>query len=137
VSFESFGDHCSELRQQIIEVMTGGDSFWKSWLLAQDNRSLDNITRTDDLPDGWQQQVEVACQRAQLNTQQTQAVRTYFRCRVTIVVGLPGTGKSTLIDVILALEKGFHNECAYVRNAGTPFARFGGGPHGLVVDNAS
>jgi hypothetical protein len=137
VSFESFGDHCGELRQQIIGMMTGDESFWRSWLLAQDNRSLYNTTRTDDLPDGWQQQVEVACQRAQLNAQQTQAVRTYFRCRVTLVVGLPGTGKSTLIDVILALEGAFRNECAYMRSTGAPFARFGGGPQGLVVGNAS
>jgi superfamily I DNA and/or RNA helicase len=64
-------------------------------------------------------------------------VRTYFRCRVTIVVGLPSTGKSTLIDVILALEGAFHNKCTYVRSTGAPFARSGGGPHGLVVDNAS
>jgi hypothetical protein len=137
VSFESFDDICGELRQQVIGVMTGGGSFWKSWLLAQDNRLLDNTSRTDDLPGGWQQQVDVECQLAQLNAQQTQAVRTYFRCRVTIVVGLPRTGKSTLIDVILALEEAFHNKCAYVRSTGTPLARSGGGPHGLVVDNAS
>jgi hypothetical protein len=140
VSFESSGEPgegCHEMRQQIIKLMTGSDSFWKSWPLAQDNLSLDNTARTDDLPLGWQQRVDLACQHARLNAQQFLAVRAYFRRKVTIVIGLPGTGKSTLIDVILALEEAFHNECAYVKSAGTLSARFGGGIHGLVVDEAS
>jgi hypothetical protein len=117
--------------------MTGSDSFWKSWLLAQDNFSLDNTARMDDLPGGWQQQVEAACQHARLNAQHIQVVRAYFLCKVTIVVGLPRTGKSTLVDVILALEKAFHNECVYVGSSGALSARLGDGPHGLVVDKAS
>lgn len=110
VFFGHFGQVCGKLRLKIIEVMTGGDSFWKSWLLAQDNRSLDNTARTDDLPAGWQQQVDAACKRAQLNDEQIQAVRSYFQHKVTIVVGPPGTGKSTLVDVILSLEEGFFNQ---------------------------
>jgi hypothetical protein len=64
-------------------------------------------------------------------------VPTYFLCKATIVVGLPRTGKSTLIDVMLALEEASHNECAYVRSTGAPSARSGGGPNGLVVDSAT
>lgn len=110
VFFGHFGQLCGKLRLKIIKVMTGGDSFWKSWLLAQDNRSLDNTARTDDLPVGWQERVDAACQRAQLNPEQVQAVKSYFDHKVTIVVGPPGTGKSTLVDVILGLEEAFANQ---------------------------
>lgn len=148
VSFESSGELCGEMRQQIIEVITGRDSFWKSWLLAQDNLSLDNTARTDDLPNGWQQQVDETCLHARLNAQQTRAVCTYFRCKATIVVGSPRTGKSTLLDVIMALETAFDNEFAYVKKsegvlsactagARALFSRFEDAPHGLIVDNAS
>jgi predicted ATPase len=110
IFFGHFGQLCGKLRLKMIEVMTGGDSFWKSWLLAQDNRSLDGTARTDDLPAGWQQQVDTACQRAQLNLEQVEAVRSYFQRKVTIVVGPPGTGKSTLVDVIVGLEEKFANQ---------------------------
>jgi predicted ATPase len=109
VFFGHFGQLCGKMRLKIIEVMTSGDSFWKSWLLAQDNRSLDNTARTDDLPAGWQKQVDAACQRAQLNPEQVEAVRSYFQRKVTIVIGPPGTGKSTLVDVIVGLEEAFAN----------------------------
>jgi hypothetical protein len=91
----------------------------------------------DDLPEGWLQQVMLACQQYRLNAQQIRAVRAYFQCKVTIVVGLPRTGKSTLIDVVLALEEAFRNECAYMKGTEALSARFGDGPHGLVVDNSS
>jgi superfamily I DNA and/or RNA helicase len=97
-------------------------------------RQSENTNSTTDNNDNY---IKSNRLNTRLNAQQIQAVHTYFRCKVTIVVGIPRTGKSTLIDVILALEEAFHNECAYVKSAGTLSARFGGGIHGLVVDEAS
>jgi hypothetical protein len=109
-----FGRSCTsadKLREKAVGIMTGGDSFWKSWLLAQDNYSLDITARTDDLPSNWQHQVDAAITCAHLNAEQAQAVRSYFKHKVTIVVAPPGTGKSTLVDVILSLEEAFN--CRY------------------------
>lgn len=111
IFFGHSGAVANKLRAKAIEIMTGGDSFWRSWLLAQDNYSLDNTARTDDLPRDWQQKVDAAIARAHLNVEQAQAVRNYFQHKVTIVVGPPGTGKSTLVDVILSLEEAFN--CPY------------------------
>lgn len=97
-------------------------------------RQSENTNSTTDNNDNY---IKSNRLNTRLNAQQIQAVRTYFRRRVTIAVGLPRTGKLTLIDVILALEKSFHNECAYVRSAGALPALSNDGPHGLVVDNAS
>lgn len=109
--FSYAGPPAGRFRQKAIEVMTGRDSFWKSWLLAQDNNSLDNIGLTDDLPFDWQQQVNSAIALARLNDEQAQVVRNYFQHKVTVVTGPPRTGKSTLVDVTLHLEETF--KCQY------------------------
>jgi hypothetical protein len=75
------------------------------------DRYLYRTARTDDLPSNWQQRVDAAITCAHLNTEQVQAVRSYFKHKVTIVVVPPGTGKSTLVDVILGLEEAF--SCRY------------------------
>ena len=87
-------------------------------------------------------------QSAKINAQQTQAVHTYFRHKVTVVTGLLGTEKLTLIDVVLALENAFRAECAYVEKSegvifactagsGAVFACFDDCLHGLAADNGS
>ncbi|TKA80244.1 hypothetical protein B0A49_01434 [Cryomyces minteri] len=107
-----FGHHgapAGEIRKQLIELMTGGTRFIQRLLLAQDNHRLEQNESTANLPSDWLKRVSTLCDKRGLNDEQREAVLHYFQHRVTIVVGPPGTGKSTLVDVILELEEEFRN----------------------------
>ena len=122
VHFGHYGTSSTHTRERIIGLMTGtlrkhdkkqpvvskAIEFFKKLLLAQDLQSLPgNKYKFDALPKDFEKQVDEVCKKKHLNQEQTSVVRQYFTHRVTLARGPPGTGKTTLIDVIAKLEERF------------------------------
>jgi hypothetical protein len=61
------------------------------------------------LPPNWMAEVNNVVARRQLNAEQKLAVVRFFQNRVSMLIGPPGTGKSTVVDTILELECRFHS----------------------------
>lgn len=111
-----FGEHgasVGKLRARLLRLMVAENidapqRWLKRLLLAQNNHGFVSANHVaPSLPTDWQAKVKAACDQRSLNVEQGEAVTHYFTHRLTIVVGPPGTGKSTLVDVILELEREF------------------------------
>ena len=64
-----------------------------------------DIERGDhDLTENWREVVEKVASKRNLNPEQLQAVKSFYANRVSLLIGPPGTGKSTVIDTILELN---------------------------------
>ena len=115
-AFGHVGPSVSTLQQRIIELMLNkiqhqDAAFYKAYLLAHDNYALADNASTAGLPENWNEVVRVVCDRAGLNTEQRECVEHFFSHKITVCVGPPGTGKSTLVDVIYELLAKFRLRC--------------------------
>ncbi|KAK5731960.1 hypothetical protein LTR17_010912 [Elasticomyces elasticus] len=110
--FGHIGTQISMLEQRILELMSGrlpgvGSAFMKEFLLARNNYAIAGNDNVAGLPSNWRTTVDAVCTQHNLNPEQRAVVVHFFSHRITICVGPPGTGKSTLVDVILILLEMF------------------------------
>jgi senataxin len=84
-------------------------SFFKELVLAQDPRALDNESE-EGLPLDWRRTVEHLCNERNADQWQREAIFHFLTHKFTLVAGPPGTGKSTLVDIIMTLLEKFDNK---------------------------
>ncbi len=73
-----------------------------------ENGHSTGIPRVTGVPVDWRATVSRVCRERDLNDEHRTAVEHYFSHGLTVVVGPPGTGKSTFVDCIVQLEQIFH-----------------------------
>ncbi|KAK8220947.1 hypothetical protein IWZ01DRAFT_536921 [Phyllosticta capitalensis] len=138
------------IRDRLIKFMsnTPVDHMWFfDLLLAQDNYY--NTGKSVALAPHKRTVIERECNNRNLNMKQKEAVKQYFSQSIAIVVGLPGTGKSALVNTIVAIEEKFHdhlwlctgrsttcNSANRVGAASGPLLS-GMNPSGLIMNNSS
>ncbi|KAK5133881.1 hypothetical protein LTR08_007212 [Meristemomyces frigidus] len=107
------GSPTTPTQERLIGLMTdtlehggkpvSGANWLKNMLLAQNPRGVDN--RATHSPSGFETVVSDISKKRGLNEEQRAVVDYYFTHKLTIVIGPPGTGKSSLIDAITEMEE--------------------------------
>jgi hypothetical protein len=106
--FGHHGRNIGKLRQTICEFILNPPQqhqWWHDLFMTQDVKSV--VQRGREPAGSFHSTVLSTCQEKRLNKEQTNAVEQFYRNRLSLIVGPPGTGKSTLIDIILELEERF------------------------------
>ncbi|KAF2228158.1 hypothetical protein BDZ85DRAFT_301117 [Elsinoe ampelina] len=107
--FGHAGGSSRGLRERIVELMLGptaSNTSIRNFLLSHDNNNLQLPFVVNGHPDNWINEIDTKYLKPRnLNPEQRAVIFHYLQNRVTILASPPGTGKSTIIDIIIQIEE--------------------------------